>query len=63
MNALNLTAPDGTTAFRFVKNADGVTWNHYEQRLCNDAQFLRKACLSLQEVTGLAHRLRAHGWR
>jgi hypothetical protein len=63
MNALNLTAPNGNTAFRFVKNADGMNYSHYQQCLNTDQQTLRKFAMSLQEVAQLAASLRAHGWR
>jgi hypothetical protein len=63
MTALNLTAPNGNIGFRFVKNADGMTYNHYEQCLDTDQQTMRKCAMSLQEVTQLAASLRAHGWR
>jgi hypothetical protein len=63
MNALNLTAPNGNIAFRFILNADGMNYNHYEQCLNTDQQTIRKFAMSLQEVTQLAASLRAHGWR
>jgi hypothetical protein len=63
MTALNLTSPNGNIGFRFVKNADGMNYNHYEQFLDTDQQTLRKCAMSIQEVTQLAASLRAHGWR
>jgi hypothetical protein len=63
MNALNLTSPDNNTGFRFVKNKDGMNYNHYVQCLKTDQQILRKCAMSIQEVTQLAESLRAHNWR
>ena len=63
MTALNLTSPDNSTGFRFVKSKDGMSYNHYVQCLETDQQILRKCAMSLQEVTQLAASLWAHGWR
>jgi len=63
MNALNLTAPNGMIAHRFVKNADGVTFNHYKQDLLTDDTTLQAVCMSRQFVEHLAGCLRSNGWR
>lgn len=63
MNALNLTSSDNKIGFRFVKNKDGINYNHYIQCLETDEQILQKCAMSFQEVTQLAASLRAHGWR
>jgi hypothetical protein len=63
MIALNLTSPDGNTGFRFVRNANGKNYSHYEQDLDTDQQTLRKCAMSLKQVTKLAESLWAQGWR
>lgn len=63
MNALNLTAPKNAgIAHRFVKNVDG-SYSHYEQCIYTDLHNLLDASITHQEVTDIAARLRAHGWR
>jgi len=63
MTALNLTSPNGSIGFRFVKNADGMNYNQYVQDLDTDQQTVQKFAMSIREVNQLAASLRAHGWR